>query len=110
MNTTLSAPSGTPSEQLTPQHAGHDQRSFDVPSGDALRRLPVLSRLKLRAALWLLERTPAVRTVPASGAVSSDAACSGIASSVHEQAAAGREARAAYEAMQTRRAAPPRTL
>ena len=121
MNTTLSAPQAAASQHPLPLNAGHDHLSLALPTGDALRRLPLSSRLRLRAALWLLERAPAeagvraatVTVLPSAGdprAVAGRPSAPATESSARERAAAGREARASYEALRTRQATASRML
>ena len=116
MNTTLSAPQATASQHPLPLNAGHDHLSLDLPTGDALKRLPLSSRLRLRAALWLLERAPAeagVRTSPVgalAGAGDPGARPDASSSSAQERAAAGRVARAEYEAARLHQANASRML
>lgn len=103
MNTTLSAAQASASQHLHTPRSGHDHLSVELPAGDALRRLPLSSRIRLRAALWLLERTP-VASAHAVAPTEAHAATS------REQAAAGREALVAYEAVRLARTTAPRAL
>ncbi|MBL3685698.1 hypothetical protein D3248_01840 [Leucobacter zeae] len=107
MNTTLSAAQASASQHLHTPRSGHDHLSVELPAGDALRRLPLSSRIRLRAAIWLLERTPVASAPAIAVAVAPTEA---HAATSREQAAAGREALVAYEAVRLARTTAPRAL
>lgn len=115
MNSTLSTSQeyallGHPPQAAPVPRTAHAHVQAVAPSADALRHLPLVHRVQLRLALWLLERTPNPVDAKAEVAVVAASDALNVARERMLAVREARDARAAHDAMRQYYQTVPRAL